>query len=859
VRDRLLFEVVEARDEILGEAALRRGGGRGVLSEPLAKVHAADALHHEREPSLDHLRQVDDPDDVRVVEAGEHLVLPTQSLFGRIVGLGDLERARATADQMARSVDDGHATLPKARDDLVVRADARARLKVVGVERRARGVWQERLLDAGRRVTSHAHRLDGLGQQRIAIGGAQLDHLGDGLVETERQALRDVAHPAHQPPCGHELARVLEERLTGENEGEHRAEAELVGRGLSAAEGRDHLGCRVDEPIVVDGRERDGGVARHLLREIEAGNAHLGGLLLVFDQHDLGAQQAMHHTLAMHLLDRLRDAHPEVGADTEVGLLLAAPVDAVALDPGGERDALEVLERQHDAALVGEGLLGAEHAVAAAQATKDLRLPAGTLGDAVPLDLRSQRRGAVDAEHALGARERVLPEQLGEGVVVVEGLDDLVLAYAAHRARALLHASEELEQLALGDGRRRERTPTAHALDEPFVLERGEDGLLRVDAIVARWAAHADVGGGREEDEPLGPHLARLVARVLQVRLEHLRGDAIELERAADLLGQPPVVVGAFDAASVRLDLDNEDRMRRDDDRVQLVDDAAALHEPRVAVDGEALGEPLDEESQRLPFGVVGGLADLNELGRHRLHQQDLRGREPDRELVLDAEESALVGVKSDDEVEGALAKRVLRVLEVGALRARDEVRVRRAELEADDARERQLLPRAAGDDEVVLQREVLLAADEVVCELAAGAGQLQHLLVRLHDVEVRTSHARRQAEELCLIEDVVGARGAKSHGADGAEPPVGHGLGQALGTQRPAHGRGIEGHAMQDGGVLEEERDEVDAREAASKARPRVELRFGETRSAPTRGFVPSEGMQQRCRPHTSRALRVG
>jgi hypothetical protein len=110
-----------------------------------------------------------------------------------------------------------------------------------------------------------------------------------------------------------------------------------------------------------------------------------------------------------------------------------------------------------------------------------------------------------------------------------------------------------------------------------------------VDAIVARGTAYADIGRGREEHEALAPDLARLVASVLQVRLEHLRGDAIELERTADLLGQPPVVIGALDAASVRLDLDDEDCVRCNDDRVQLVDHATPFNEPSVAVNGKAL------------------------------------------------------------------------------------------------------------------------------------------------------------------------------------------------------------------------------------------------------------------------------
>ena len=61
----------------------------------------------------------------------------------------------------------------------------------------------------------------------------------------------------------------------------------------------------------------------------------------------------------------------------------------------------------------------------------------------------------------------------------------------------------------------------------------------------------------------------------------------------------------------------------------------------------------------------------------------------------------------------------------------------RRAEFEANHAGERQLLPRAAGDDEVVLKREVVLARNEVMGELAAGARQLQNFLVGLHHMEL--------------------------------------------------------------------------------------------------------------------------
>jgi len=146
----------------------------------------------------------------------------------------------------------------------------------------------------------------------------------------------------------------------------------------------------------------------------------------------------------------------------------------------------------------------------------------------------------------------------------------------------------------------------------------------------------------RQEDQAFRPDLSRLVARVLQVGLEYQRGDAIELERAANFLREPPIVVGAFDATSVRLDLDDEDRTRRDDDRIQLIDDARALDEPGVAVDGEALRQPFHEEPEGLPLRIVGGLADLDELGRHGYTSNIFAVGEPDRELVFYAKTAHL-------------------------------------------------------------------------------------------------------------------------------------------------------------------------------------------------------------------------
>jgi hypothetical protein len=116
--------------------------------------------------------------------------------------------------------------------------------------------------------------------------------------------------------------------------------------------------------------------------------------------------------------------------------------------------------------------------------------------------------------------------------------------------------------------------------------------------------------------------------------------------------------------------------------------------------------------------------------------------------------------VEPDDEVEAALAQRVGGVAQVVVGELGDEVGVRSAEVEGDHAGERELLPGAASEGEVVLQGHVALGPDEVMRELAAGAGQLKDLLVRLDDVELRPGHARRQAEQAGLLGDVVGAGG---------------------------------------------------------------------------------------------------
>jgi hypothetical protein len=53
-----------------------------------------------------------------------------------------------------------------------------------------------------------------------------------------------------------------------------------------------------------------------------------------------------------------------------------------------------------------------------------------------------------------------------------------------------------------------------------------------------------------------------------------------------DLLREPSVAISSFDAAPVRLDLDYVQRVRCDNHCIQLEDDATALDDPRISVDG---------------------------------------------------------------------------------------------------------------------------------------------------------------------------------------------------------------------------------------------------------------------------------
>ena len=657
----LLLEVVEAREQVLGESPLRVRVGLRMRREELPQRLACHALHDEGEAPLHHLAQVDDANDVRVIQRREDLVLVAQRLFGGVVDARDLERAGPAADEVAGGVDDRHAALAEPRDDLVVRTEANARVQVVRIQRRASVPHGGKQI-AWRGVPAFSHRPNGFRQIRVAVGGPQLDHAGHGLVEGQRDALGHVSHAHEKAALGHELTRALEERLARQQECEDGAQAELVGGRLRAAEGRDHLGGCEHQPLVSNRRERHGGVDRELLRKVEPSHADRGRLGAVLDQDDLGTKEPVHHALAMGLVERGGETDPEVSSRHQVGLLAALRPGTVLVDPGGEGDAAEVFERQDDARLVGERRVRAEDPLAATEAPQDLGLPARALGDAVALRVGCEWRDAVDPQDALGVRKAVLAEQLGERLVVCQRVDDLVLAHATNWARSLLDAGQQPKKVVLGGrGTCRRETP-AEALDKRGVLNGGEDVLPRVDAIVRTRAADSTVGGRGKEHEALNPGLARLVAFALELALQDLCADPVLLDRTGHRVGDVPIVVRPLDATAVGLDLDDVDGMRRDDDGVELVDDTRALDEPRIAVDRVLRRQALYDVAKRLTLGVMGGLADWDELGHHGLHQQYLCAAEPDRELVLDAEEAALVRVKANDEVEAALPQGVVRV-----------------------------------------------------------------------------------------------------------------------------------------------------------------------------------------------------
>jgi hypothetical protein len=115
--------------------------------------------------------------------------------------------------------------------------------------------------------------------------------------------------------------------------------------------------------------------------------------------------------------------------------------------------------------------------------------------------------------------------------------------------------------------------------------------------------------------------------------------------------------------------------------------------------------------------------------------EEGLCRREPDGELVLDAEGPSFIWVKSNHEVERSLPERMRWILQAFNLNSQQEIRVRCGQVQADDAGERELLPRIAGDEKVVLNRQVSLRGNDMVSQLSAGAGKFENPLMRPYDL----------------------------------------------------------------------------------------------------------------------------
>jgi len=140
--------------------------------------------------------------------------------------------------------------------------------------------------------------------------------------------------------------------------------------------------------------------------------------------------------------------------------------------------------------------------------------------------------------------------------------------------------------------------------------------------------------------------------------------------------------------------------------------------------------------------------------------------------------------VNPNHEIESALAERVAGVAEVVGRDASDEVGMRRAEFEGDHTGKRQLLPGSASDREVVLKCEIPLARHQMVGKLAAGAGEFQHLLVRLDHMQVRASQPGRDTQQPRLLADVVRAGGLEVDGWNRAQPVAGHAIREPVKSQ---------------------------------------------------------------------------
>ena len=63
-----------------------------------------------------------------------------------------------------------------------------------------------------------------------------------------------------------------------------------------------------------------------------------------------------------------------------------------------------------------------------------------------------------------------------------------------------------------------------------------------------------------------------------------------------------------------------------------------------------------------------------------------------------------------------------------------------------------------------------------------------------------------------------------------------------------------IERDTMDDGSVLKKQRHQIGARQAASKASPRIQLGLDQSLRAPASGLVACDGEEQGCHPHAGR-----
>ena len=90
-------------------------------------------------------------------------------------------------------------------------------------------------------------------------------------------------------------------------------------------------------------------------------------------------------------------------------------------------------------------------------------------------------------------------------------------------------------------------------------------------------------------------------------------------------------------------------------------------------------------------------------------------------------------------------------------------------------------------------------------------------------------------------------------------DPRVGRRLRKAVGANRAAERSRVEGHAVDDSRILEEQRHQVGVREPAAEAAPGVELGLREALRAASRDFVACDRVQQRRRPDARWALVVG